>query len=141
MRPDLRWIQDQLAGEGLLFDNYRNQEQGFACQCPVHRGEGKSARFAVRNGILLFTCYAYHCDFKAMKNALDLTDGDCYAEHILRDRERTRGATSPNYKPVANASDVVAFAEAAMSEGQRLTESQLREYRAALIRQHKGVAA
>jgi len=115
VRPDLRWIQDQLAGEGLDFDRCRDDAKGFACQCPVHRGQGKSARFAVRNGILLFTCYAYGCDFKAVKDALDLTEADCYAEHILRDRERERRRHV--HRMVSDAQAFIVVAENDIAQG------------------------
>ena len=132
MRPDLNWIQDQLAAAGLSFGSCRDDSVGFDTQCPVHKGEGRSARFAVRNGVLLFTCYAYGCDFKAMKDALDLTDGDCYAEHILRDRKRE--IRSKNH-----ISDLQAFcmvAENDMAQGKRLTASEQAKYRDCLIRLH-----
>jgi len=137
MRPDLRWIQDQLAGDGLLFDRLTSDEKGFACQCPVHRGEGKSARFAVRNGVLLFTCYAHNCSFKDVRDALDLTDSDCYADYILRDRERERQRNAPRM-----VSDLEAFIVAAENDMQhrRLSDREQAKYRQALIQQHRGAA-
>jgi len=131
-RPDLRWIQDQLSMNGLTFDPIRGD--GFNCQCPVHQGDGKSARFALRNGVLLFTCYAYGCDFRDMKDALDLTDGDVYEERIIRDRQRAIN------KPMAtDAHAYIVVAENDMRH-RRLNDRELAKYRAALIQAHKGAA-
>lgn len=137
MRPDLRWIQDQLAGDGLDFDQCKDDAQGFACQCPVHKGGDKSARFAVRNGVLLFHCYAYGCDFRDVKDALDLTEAHCYADYILRDRERERSRNNPNH--VTDAKALIVVAENDMQK-RRLTDRELAQYRSALIRQHRGAA-
>lgn len=131
MRPDLRWIQDQLAAQRLTFDTYTSDERGFSCQCPVHRGEGKSARFAVRNGVLLFTCYAHHCDFKDMKDALDLTDADIYADYILRDRERERKRV--NQVDTSQNTHFIMVAESDLESGKKLSREQMERYQIALL--------
>jgi hypothetical protein len=136
MSPDLRWIQDQLAAEGLEFEPIRDDARGFACQCPVHRGDGKSARFAVRNGILLFTCFAYHCDWKSMQDALDLTDADCYADYILRDRKREVVSKSQ----ISEAEAFCVLAENDMGQGKRLSASEQERYRQSLKRLYGGMA-
>jgi hypothetical protein len=105
----------------------RDDARGFACQCPVHRGDGKSARFAVRNGILLFTCFAYHCDWKSMQDALDLTDADCYADYILRDRKRE--VVSKSQIREAEAFCVVAEND---MKSRRLNEREQQKYRECL---------
>lgn len=134
MKPDLRWIQDQLAAEGLDFDHCRNDAKGFACQCPVHKGGDKSARFAVRNGVLLFHCYAYGCSFKDVKDVLDLTDGDCYSEAILRDRARRR--PDPSFDDC-----LVMVAENDLRQGKRLEPGEMEKYQMALLRKRGVVYA
>jgi len=136
MRPDLAWIQDQVAADGLRFDRIRGD--GFQCQCPVHRGDGMSAVFSVRNGMLLFYCHAHGCSFRDMKDALDLTEGDCYADYILRDRRREIERRCNH-----NLSDDRLLLEAARADrkaGKRLEGKALENYRAALVRQHRGLA-
>jgi len=137
-RPDLAWLQDQLAANGLKFDAIRGDS--FACQCPVHHGDGKSARFSLRNGVLLFTCYAYGCDFRDVKERLDLTDltdGDVYDEHIMRARKREI-ASHP--QQVSDAQAFVIVAENDIAQGKKLSEKDIAKYRKALIQAHKGVS-
>lgn len=130
-RPDLRWLQDQLAAEGLSFSPIRGES--FACQCPVHRGDGQSARFSLRNGMLLFTCYAYGCSFRDVREVLDLTEGDVYEERILRDRKREIQRRAH----INNDHDrhFIAVAESDLRAGKRLSQNDMERYQVALLKQ------
>jgi len=130
-RPDLAWLQDQLAASGLKFDAIRGDS--FACQCPVHQGDGKSARFSLRNGVLLFTCYAYGCDFRDVKERLDLTDGDVYDEHIMRARKREHNRVSES-EPMDK--HIIEQCRAMTARGEKLSQHDMERYQLALLKQH-----
>lgn len=121
-KPDLDRVRNACCDYGL--DPYAIRNDSFMTRCPVHEGEGHSATFWLdHNGNVAFHCHAYGCGFTPMMMTLDLLPADFFIDPYPK---KTR--------EVSQDKAFIVVAENDIGQGKRLSESEMDQYKAALLR-------